>query len=71
MRPPSGYRGDREPEIVTLIGEVLSTRALAERLSVSVRTVESPIYRAMTKTGASSREELATLIPWHGSGAGD
>ena len=38
---------DREGEIVMLIGEGLSNREVAERLTVSVRTVESHIYRAM------------------------
>lgn len=56
---------DREREIVTLIGEGLSNRAVAERLTLSVRTVESHIYRAMAKTGTTSRDELAALIPSH------
>jgi DNA-binding CsgD family transcriptional regulator len=54
---------DREAEIVMLIGEGLSNRAVAERLTLSVRTVESHIYRAMAKTGVTSREELAALLP--------
>ena len=54
---------DREAEIVMMIGEGLSNRAIAERLTVSVRTVESHIYRAMSKTGTTSRDELAALIP--------
>lgn len=54
---------DREYEIVMLIGEGLSNRAVAERLTLSVRTVESHIYRAMSKTGTSTREELAALLP--------
>ena len=54
---------DRETEIVMLIGEGLSNRAVAERLTLSVRTVESHIYRAMAKTGVASREELAALLP--------
>ena len=54
---------DREAEIVMLIGEGLSNREVAERLTLSVRTVESHIYRAMTKTGTASREELAALLP--------
>lgn len=54
---------DRESEIVMLIGEGLSNRAVAERLALSVRTVESHIYRAMLKTGTSSRDELAALRP--------
>lgn len=53
---------DREREIVMLIGEGLSNRAVAERLTLSVRTVESHIYRAMAKTGVTSREELGALI---------
>ncbi|MEB3021198.1 helix-turn-helix transcriptional regulator [[Mycobacterium] crassicus] len=54
---------DRESEIVMLIGEGLSNRAVAERLALSVRTVESHIYRAMLKTGTSRRDELAALRP--------
>ena len=54
---------DREAEIVMMIGEGLSNRAIAERLTVSVRTVESHIYRAMAKTGTTTRDELAALIP--------
>jgi DNA-binding CsgD family transcriptional regulator len=54
---------DREAEIVMMIVEGLSNRAIAERLTVSVRTVESHIYRAMSKTGTTSRDELAALIP--------
>ena len=58
---------DREAEVVMLIGEGLSNRAVAERLTLSVRTVESHIYRAMSKTGATSRDELAALLPRHGA----
>jgi len=54
---------DREREIVMLIGVGLSSREIAERLTVSVRTVESHIYRAMLKTGTNSRDELAGLLP--------
>jgi DNA-binding CsgD family transcriptional regulator len=54
---------EREAEIVMLIGEGLSNRAVAERLTLSVRTVESHIYRAMLKTGTTSRDELAALLP--------
>jgi DNA-binding CsgD family transcriptional regulator len=54
---------DREREIVMLISEGLSNRAVAERLTLSVRTIESHIYRAMSKTGTTSRDELAALVP--------
>ena len=53
---------EREREIVMLIAAGLSNRAVAERLNLSVRTVESHIYRAMAKTGTSSREELGALL---------
>jgi DNA-binding CsgD family transcriptional regulator len=53
---------DRELEIATLIANGLSNSAIAERLTLSVRTVESHIYRAMSKTGTTSREELAKLL---------
>nr|WP_192830562.1 LuxR C-terminal-related transcriptional regulator [Mycobacterium sp. UM_NZ2] len=54
---------DREQEIVMLIGAGLSNREIAERLTVSVRTVESHIYRAMLKTDTNGRDELAALRP--------
>jgi DNA-binding CsgD family transcriptional regulator len=57
----------REREIVTLIAEGFSSRAVAQRLSLSVRTVEGHIYRAMGKTGTTTRDELAALLPRHGS----
>ncbi|ORV38112.1 helix-turn-helix transcriptional regulator [Mycobacterium conspicuum] len=60
---------DREREIVMLIGTGLSSREIAERLTLSVRTVESHVYRAMSKTGTTSRDELATLIPRGGAQA--
>jgi DNA-binding CsgD family transcriptional regulator len=54
---------DREREIVLLIGEGLSNRDIAQRLTLSVRTVESHIYKAMAKTGTPNRDELAALLP--------
>ena len=40
-----------------------SVRAIAERLTLSVRTIEGHVYRAMMKTGAGDREELAKMLP--------
>ena len=54
---------DREREIVILVGAGLSNRDIAARLSLSVRTVEGHIYKAMNKTGTANREELAALLP--------
>lgn len=54
---------DREREIAMLIGAGLSSRGIADRLRLSVRTVEGHIYRAMAKTGVSTRAELIALLP--------
>jgi DNA-binding CsgD family transcriptional regulator/tetratricopeptide (TPR) repeat protein len=61
---------DREREIVLLIGQGLSSRDVAERLTLSRRTVEGHIYRAMAKTGTATREELARLL-WQGRSGDD
>lgn len=53
---------DREREITALIARGLSNREIAERLCVSVRTVEGHIYRACTKLDAADRDQLAALI---------
>ncbi|MGH3801559.1 MAG: response regulator transcription factor, partial [Pseudonocardiaceae bacterium] len=55
----------REREIVTLAAGGLSNRQIAERLVVSVRTVEGHLYRACAKLGASDRAELAALLHGH------
>jgi DNA-binding CsgD family transcriptional regulator len=61
---------DREREIVQLIGAGLSNRDVAARLTISVRTVESHIHNAMAKTGTTSREDLAALLPRRRTGRG-
>lgn len=53
---------DREREVATLIAHGLSTKDIAERLTVSQRTVEGHLYRAMAKTGATTRAELASMV---------
>jgi DNA-binding CsgD family transcriptional regulator len=52
----------REREIVRLLGSGFSTREVAERLFLSGRTVEGHVYKAMTKTGSATRDELIRLI---------
>lgn len=52
----------REREIALLIGEGMSNRDIATRLFLSVRTVESHIFQARRKVGASTRRELARLV---------
>jgi DNA-binding NarL/FixJ family response regulator len=58
----------REREIATLISAGLTNRQIAERLSVSVRTVEGHIYRGCTKLDASDREEFAAIVRQSGTG---
>jgi DNA-binding CsgD family transcriptional regulator len=52
----------REREIANLVAARLSNREIAERLTVSARTVEGHIYRACIKLDVSDREGLAALI---------
>jgi DNA-binding CsgD family transcriptional regulator len=53
---------DREREIVMLAAAGLSNREIAERLSVSVRTVEGHVYRIFAKLGIERREQLIHLV---------
>jgi DNA-binding NarL/FixJ family response regulator len=52
----------RERRLAELAGRGLSNAEIAERLVVSVRTVESHLFRAMQKLGVSDRREIASLI---------
>lgn len=52
----------REREIANLVAAGLSNKEIAERLTVSVRTVEGHIYRACTKLDVTDRSEIAALL---------
>jgi DNA-binding CsgD family transcriptional regulator len=52
----------REREIAALVAGGLSNRQIADRLTVSVRTVEGHVYRACTKLGVTHRADLAAVI---------
>ena len=52
----------REHEIVMLVAQGLSTKAIAEAVSLSIRTVEGHIYRASCKAGVAKRSELARMV---------
>lgn len=56
----------RELEIATLACRGLSNVEIAERLVVSVRTVESHLYCAYDKLGVTGRRELAALLARQG-----
>ncbi len=52
----------REREIANLVAAGLSNRQIADRLTVSVRTVEGHLYRACMKLDVTDREALADLM---------
>lgn len=53
---------EREREVISLAGRGLTNRQIAERLQLSVRTVEGHLYRAAERLGAHDRRELAQAI---------
>jgi ATP/maltotriose-dependent transcriptional regulator MalT len=52
----------REREVSTMAARGLSNKDIAERLTVSVRTVEGHLYRASHKLGVSERTSLAGVL---------
>ena len=52
----------REREIAALAARGLSNKTIADRLTVSVRTVEGHLYRAGIKLGVSDRTALAEVL---------
>ncbi len=63
LRTPSGLRlSGRQRDVVELVVAGLSNREIADRLVMSVRTVEGHVYRACQRVGAQTREELASII---------
>jgi DNA-binding CsgD family transcriptional regulator/tetratricopeptide (TPR) repeat protein len=52
----------RQRAVIELAVAGLSNREIADRLVMSVRTVEGHIYRACQRLGVNTRDELATVI---------
>lgn len=52
----------REREIATMVATGLTNREIADRLVVSVRTVEGHIYRACTKLDVTDRAQLGRAL---------
>lgn len=52
----------REREVAVLAAQGVTNRDIAARLHLSVRTVESHLYRATAKLGVSRREDLSPLL---------
>jgi DNA-binding CsgD family transcriptional regulator len=53
---------DREREVVELAARGLTNREIADRLFVSVRTVNTHLYRSYAKLGVNDRSQLAPLL---------
>jgi DNA-binding CsgD family transcriptional regulator len=63
LHTPTGLKlSGRQRDVVELVVAGLSNREIAEKLVMSVRTVEGHVYRACQRVGAQSREELASII---------
>lgn len=60
--PESARLTPREREVVAFAVAGLSDREIAERLTVSVRTIEGHLYRAYAKLEVTSREQLASAV---------
>jgi DNA-binding NarL/FixJ family response regulator len=61
----------RELQVISLIGEGLGTRAIAENLSLSVKTVESHRQTLKRKLALQTNSQLVQYaIKWHGTRAG-
>ena len=52
----------QELQIVQLVAQGLTNRAIAQRLYLSHRTIESHLYRVFPKLGVSSRAQLITAL---------
>ncbi|WP_153505752.1 AAA family ATPase [Cumulibacter manganitolerans] len=59
VRPGEGPLSARELEVARLVAEPLTNQQIAERLYLSVRTVESHVRSALAKLDLTGRTELA------------
>lgn len=59
----------RELEISRLVAQGLSNQEIADRLFLSIRTVESHVLQARTKVGAARRRDLGRLVALQKDGA--
>jgi DNA-binding CsgD family transcriptional regulator len=59
---PAAELTRREHEVAMLVAQQLTNAQIAQRLVLSVRTVESHVYNVFSKLGVTSRAEIAALI---------
>jgi DNA-binding NarL/FixJ family response regulator len=53
---------DRQREIILLAAQGHSNKEIADRLTMSIRSVEGHLFRASQRVGANSREQLISII---------
>ena len=56
----------RELEIIALVAEGLTNQVIAERLTISKRTVDNHVSNVFTKTGSKNRVALLNWAMDHG-----
>ena len=55
----------RQREIIALAAQGLSNKEVADRLTMSIRSVEGHLFRASQRVGANSREQLISILRGH------
>jgi DNA-binding NarL/FixJ family response regulator len=53
---------DRQREIISLAAQGLSNKEIADRLIMSVRSVEGHLFRASQRVGANNRDQLISIL---------
>lgn len=53
---------DRQREIISLAAQGLSNRQIADQLTMSTRSVEGHLFRASQRVGATSRDQLISIL---------
>jgi DNA-binding NarL/FixJ family response regulator len=53
---------NRQREIISLAAQGLSNKQIADKLTMSTRSVEGHLFRASQRVGATSREQLISIL---------
>jgi DNA-binding NarL/FixJ family response regulator len=64
--PPRADLSERELEIIELVAIGLTNQEIAQRLTISKRTVDNHVSNIFTKTGAKNRVALLNWAMDHG-----
>ncbi len=52
----------RQREIISLAAQGLSNKEIADRLTMSIRSIEGHLFRASQRVGANSRDQLISML---------